>query len=255
MSVVHITGLADEVERDHLQSICRPYGAIVQIRLGRGVPKEGFVEFKDPKSAANLVAELNGQEMCGYTIKTELCKPRTDTCGRQRSSRSGLNRDTIKLSNPFRGPRREFDDGRRSPNYRRVDASKDRISTKRDRSESRARVVDQRSTYQSRYRSKRDEDFRRRGLMRNDRSKTSRHHYNWRSTNHLHEDKERNMNKYGRFTRRDRSESPRRQYSSVVVQPTKRRRIDSTGSSYGTTLSQHSSVSKLGMTPDGGDWD
>ncbi|CAD7092328.1 unnamed protein product [Hermetia illucens] len=252
MSVVHITGLVDEVEREDLQSICRPYGAVVQIRLGRGVPKEAFVEFKDPKSAANIVAELNGQEMCGYTIKTELYNPRTDNYGRQRSSRSGWSRDTIKHSSSFRGPRREFDNGRRSPNYRRVDAGKDRIATKRDRSESRARVVDQRNSYRSRYPSKRDEDFRRRGLMRNDRCKTSRHHDNWRSRYHL--DKERNMNKYGRFTSRDRSESPPRKYHSVIVQPAKLRRVDSTGSSYSTKSSQHSSVSGRGVTPNSGSW-
>ncbi|CAD7092362.1 unnamed protein product [Hermetia illucens] len=255
MSVVHITGLVDEVEREDLQSICRPYGAIVQIRLGRGVPKEAFVEFKDPKSAANIIAELNGQELCGYTIKTELYKPRTDNCGRQRSSRSCWSRDTIKHSNPFRGPRREFDNGRISPNYRRVDASKDRIARKRGRSELRARAVDQRNSYRSRYPSKRDEDFRRRGLMRNDRSKTSRHHDNWRSRNHLVEDKERNMNKYGRFTSRDRSESPIRKYRSAIVQPAKRRRIDSTGSSYSTMSSQYSSGSGRGVTPDSGNWD
>ncbi|CAD7092297.1 unnamed protein product [Hermetia illucens] len=254
MSVVHITGLVDEVEREDLQNICRPYGTVVQIRLGRGVPKEAFVEFKDPQSAANIVAELNGLEMCGYTIKTELYKS-TENCGRQRSSRTGWSTDTIKLSNPFRGPRREVDNGRRSPNCRRLNASKDRIATKRDRSESRARVVDQHSSYRSRYPPKRGEDFRRIGLLRNDRSKTSRHHDNWRSRNHLDEDKERNMNKYGRFTRRDRSESPPQKYRSVIVQPAKRRRVDSSGSSYCTTSSRHSSVSGRGVTPNNGNWD
>ncbi|XP_037922850.1 probable splicing factor, arginine/serine-rich 6 [Hermetia illucens] len=289
-NVVHITGLVNEFEMEDLEGICRLYGAVEQIRLGRGVPKEAFVEFKDPQSAANLAGALNGQEMCGDTIKTELyvnynnecdsfrsrkyrkretlstrrdtSESRTKDCGRQRSFRmydtNGGSRDANKHSNPFRGRRREVDNRGSSSNCRRVPASKDQIALKRDRSESRARVVNQRISYGGRYHSKRDGGFR-----RNDRSKTSRYHAGRsrndlnqdKERNHLDEDKERNTDKYGRFTNRDRSESPRRKYRSVVVQPAKRRRVDSVGSSYSTTSSQHSSVISRGVTPDSGNWD
>ncbi|CAD7092341.1 unnamed protein product [Hermetia illucens] len=269
-SVVHITGLVNEIERKDLENICRPYGAVVQIRLGRGVPKEAFVEFEEPNSAANIVRELNGQEMRGIKIelyvnynnegdsfrsrkyrKRETCSSKRNA-SESRAEDYGYRKSSSKYGNPLRGPRREFNNGRRSPNCRRVDASKAPRALKRDRSESRARVVDQHTSYRSRYPSKRDEDFRRRSLMRNDSSK-SRRHDNWRSRNHLNEDEDRNINKYDRFTSRDRSESRPRKYRSV--QPAKRRRIDSTGSSYSTASSQHSSVSSRGLTPDSGNWD
>ncbi|CAD7092583.1 unnamed protein product [Hermetia illucens] len=273
-SVVHITGLVNEIERKDLENICRPYGAVVQIRLGRGVPKEAFVEFNDPNSAANIVKELNGQEMCGmkielyvnynnegdssksrkyrnreaYSTRRDASQSRTEDRGRRKSSRSVF--DSNRCSDRLRGPRREFGN---SLNCRRVDASKKQMAMKRDRSKSRAPAVDQRTSYRSRYPSKRDEDFHRRGLMRND-SKTRRYHDNRRSRNR-DETKDRNVNKYGRVTSRDRSESPCGKYRSVVTQPAKRRRVDSTGSSYSTTSSQHTSVSSRGVTPDSGNWD
>ncbi|CAD7092343.1 unnamed protein product [Hermetia illucens] len=263
-TVVHITGLVNEFERKDLENICRPYGAVVQIRFGRGVPKEAFVEFKDPISAAKIVRELNGQEMRGikfeldvnynnegdsfrsqkyrnreaYSTGRDASESRTEDYGRRKSSRS---------------PRREFDNEGRPLNYKR-DASK-QMAMKRNRSKSRDAAVAQRTSYRSRYPSKRDEDFHRRGLTRHDRSQTSRHHDNRRSRNQLDDAKDRKVSKYERFTSRDRSESPRRNYRSVIAQPAKRRRVDSTGSSYSTTSSQHSSVRSRGVTPDSGNWD
>ncbi|CAD7092344.1 unnamed protein product [Hermetia illucens] len=277
-SVVHITGLVNEFERRDLENICRPYGAVVQIRFGRGVPKEAFVEFKEPISAANIVSELNGQEMRGikfelyvnynnegdsfrsrkyrrreaYSTRRDASESRTEDYGRRKSSRSVF--DSNGCSDRLGSPRREFDNEERSLNYKRVGASKTQMAMKRDRSKSRDLSVDQRTSYRSRYPSKRDEDFHRRGLMPHDRSKTSRYHDNGRSRNQLDDAKDRNVNKYGRISR-DRSESPRRKYSSVIAQPAKRRRVDSTGSSYSTTSSQHSSVRSRGVTPNSGNWD
>ncbi|CAD7087630.1 unnamed protein product [Hermetia illucens] len=238
-----------------------------------------FVEFKDPISAANIVRELNGQDMRAikielyvnnnnegdsfrsrkyrnseaYSTRRDASESRTEDYGRRKSSRSVF--DSNGCSDRSGSPRLEFDNEGRSLNYKRVDASKKQMAMKRDRSKSRDPAVDQRTSYRSRYPTKRDEDFHRRGLMRRDRSKTSRYHDNWRSRNQLDDAKDRNVNKYGRFTSRDRSESPRRKYRSVIVQPAKRRRVDSTGSSYSTTCSQHSSVSSRGVTPDSGNWD
>ncbi|XP_063786185.1 serine/arginine-rich splicing factor 3-like isoform X1 [Pseudophryne corroboree] len=138
---VYVGNLGNNGNKTELERSFGHYGPLRSVWVARNPPGFAFVEFEDPRDAADAVRELDGRTLCGCRVRVEL------SSGEKRSRNRGP---------PPSWNRRPRDDySRRSPPPRRRSLSRDR---RRERSLSRERIPKpSRSFSRSRSRSKSNE--------------------------------------------------------------------------------------------------
>ena len=78
-----IGGLADEVNEAFLRSVLIPFGELTEVSLPIDGASQrhrgfGFATFEDAVDAAAAIANLDGAELVGRTLKVNASKPRAD---------------------------------------------------------------------------------------------------------------------------------------------------------------------------------
>ncbi|XP_063786910.1 serine/arginine-rich splicing factor 3-like isoform X3 [Pseudophryne corroboree] len=120
---VYVGNLGNNGNKTELERSFGYYGPLRSVWVARNPPGFAFVEFEDPRDAADAVRELDGRTLCGCRVSVELSN------GEKRSRNRGP---------PPSWNRRPRDDyRRRSPPPRRRSLSRDR---RRERSVSRERI-------------------------------------------------------------------------------------------------------------------
>ncbi|KAJ7400007.1 Serine/arginine-rich splicing factor 3 [Pitangus sulphuratus] len=119
---VYVGNLGNNGNKTELERAFGYYGPLRSVWVARNPPGFAFVEFEDPRDAADAVRELDGRTLCGCRVRVELSN------GEKRSRNRG--------PPPSWGRRPRDDYRRRSPPPRRRSLSRDR---RRERSLSRER--------------------------------------------------------------------------------------------------------------------
>ncbi|XP_034537707.1 serine/arginine-rich splicing factor 3a [Notolabrus celidotus] len=120
---VYVGNLGNHGNKTELERSFGYYGPLRSVWVARNPPGFAFVEFEDPRDAADAVRELDGRTLCGSQVRVEL------STGEKRSRNRGI---------PQTWNRRPRDNlRRRSPQVRR--RSPRRRSTSRSRSRSLSR--------------------------------------------------------------------------------------------------------------------
>ncbi|XP_051780484.1 serine/arginine-rich splicing factor 3 isoform X2 [Erpetoichthys calabaricus] len=119
---VYVGNLGNNGNKTELEHSFGYYGPLRSVWVARNPPGFAFVEFEDPRDAADAVRELDGRTLCGCRVRVELSN------GAKRTRNRGP---------PPSWSRRPRDDyRRRSPPHRHRSLSRDR---RRERSLSRER--------------------------------------------------------------------------------------------------------------------
>ncbi|XP_074120703.1 serine/arginine-rich splicing factor 3-like [Sminthopsis crassicaudata] len=121
---VYVGNLGYNGDKTELEIAFGYYGPLRSVWVARNPPGFAFVEFEDPRNAADAVRELNGRTLCGCRVRVEL------STGEKRSRN---------LRPPPSWGRRPWDDYRRSPPPRRRSPRRRSFSRSRSRSLSRDR--------------------------------------------------------------------------------------------------------------------
>ncbi|XP_051568581.1 serine/arginine-rich splicing factor 3a [Myxocyprinus asiaticus] len=120
---IYVGNLGNSGNKNELERAFGYYGPLRSVWVARNPPGFAFVEFEDPRDAADAVRELDGRTVCGCRVRVEM------SSGEKRSR--------------YRGPppswnRRPRDDyRRRSPPPRRRSPRRQSFSRSRSRSLSR----------------------------------------------------------------------------------------------------------------------
>ncbi|XP_069095083.1 serine/arginine-rich splicing factor 3 [Lissotriton helveticus] len=125
---VYVGNLGNNGNKTELERAFGYYGPLRSVWVARNPPGFAFVEFEDPRDAADAVRELDGRTLCGCRVRVELSN------GEKRSRNRGP-------PPSWGGGRRPRDDyrGRRSPPPRRRSPRRRSFSRSRSRSLSRDR--------------------------------------------------------------------------------------------------------------------
>ncbi|XP_064328374.1 serine/arginine-rich splicing factor 3 isoform X1 [Phalacrocorax carbo] len=118
---VYVGNLGNNGNKTELERAFGYYGPLRSVWVARNPPGFAFVEFEDPRDAADAVRELDGRTLCGCRVRVELSN------GEKRSRNRG--------PPPSWGRRPRDDYRRRSPPPRR------RSPRRRSFSRSRSRYV------------------------------------------------------------------------------------------------------------------
>uniref|UniRef100_A0A8C6BYJ4 Serine/arginine-rich splicing factor 3 n=1 Tax=Monodon monoceros TaxID=40151 RepID=A0A8C6BYJ4_MONMO len=118
---VYVGNLGNNGNKTELERVFGYYGPLRSVWVARNPPGFAFVEFEDPRDAADAVRELDGRTLCGCRVRVELSN------GGKRSRNRG--------PPPSWGRRPRDDYQRRSPPPRR------RSPRRRSFSRSRSRIV------------------------------------------------------------------------------------------------------------------
>ncbi|CAH2220763.1 serine arginine-rich splicing factor 3 [Pelobates cultripes] len=122
---VYVGNLGNNGNKTELERAFGYYGPLRSVWVARNPPGFAFVEFEDPRDAADAVRELDGRTLCGCRVRVELSN------GEKRSRNRGP---------PPSWNRRPRDDyRRRSPPARRRSPRRRSFSRSRSRSLSRER--------------------------------------------------------------------------------------------------------------------
>ncbi|XP_063786909.1 serine/arginine-rich splicing factor 3-like isoform X2 [Pseudophryne corroboree] len=122
---VYVGNLGNNGNKTELERSFGYYGPLRSVWVARNPPGFAFVEFEDPRDAADAVRELDGRTLCGCRVSVELSN------GEKRSRNRGP---------PPSWNRRPRDDyRRRSPPPRRRSPRRRSVSRSRSRSLSRDR--------------------------------------------------------------------------------------------------------------------
>ncbi|XP_018602420.1 serine/arginine-rich splicing factor 3-like isoform X1 [Scleropages formosus] len=126
---VYVGNLGNNGNKTELERAFGYYGPLRSVWVARSPPGFAFVEFEDPRDAADAVRELDGRTLCGCRVRVELSN------GEKRSRNRGP---------PPSWSRRPRDDycRRRSPPPRRRSPRRRSFSRSRSRSLSRDRRRD-----------------------------------------------------------------------------------------------------------------
>ena len=122
---VYVGNLGNNGNKTELEWAFGYYGPLRSVWVARNPPGFAFVEFEDPRDAADAVRELDGRTLCGCRVRVELSN------GEKRSRNRGLP--------PSWGRRPRDDDRRRSPPPRCRSPRRKSFSRSRSRSLSRDR--------------------------------------------------------------------------------------------------------------------
>uniref|UniRef100_A0A3P9J1N2 Serine/arginine-rich splicing factor 3 n=1 Tax=Oryzias latipes TaxID=8090 RepID=A0A3P9J1N2_ORYLA len=122
---VYVGNLGNNGNKTELERAFGYYGPLRTVWVARNPPGFAFVEFEDPRDAADAVRELDGRTMCGCRVRVEL------STGEKRSRSRGP------PPSWSRRPRDEL--RRRSPPVRRRSPRRRSLSRSRSRSLSRDR--------------------------------------------------------------------------------------------------------------------
>ncbi|XP_043932560.1 serine/arginine-rich splicing factor 3 [Protopterus annectens] len=127
---VYVGNLGNNGNKTDLERAFGYYGPLRSVWVARNPPGFAFVEFEDPRDAADAVRELDGRTLCGCRVRVELSN------GEKRSRNRGPPMS-------WGGSRRPRDDyRRRSPPPRRRSPRRRSFSRSRSRSVSRDRRRD-----------------------------------------------------------------------------------------------------------------
>ncbi|KAK6470581.1 serine/arginine-rich splicing factor 3 isoform X1 [Huso huso] len=122
---VYVGNLGNNGNKTELERSFGYYGPLRSVWVARNPPGFAFVEFEDPRDAADAVRELDGRTLCGCRVRVELSN------GEKRTRNRGP---------PPSWSRRPRDDNRRrSPPARRRSPRRRSFSRSRSRSLSRDR--------------------------------------------------------------------------------------------------------------------
>ncbi|XP_061479159.1 serine/arginine-rich splicing factor 3-like isoform X2 [Rhineura floridana] len=122
---VYVGNFGNNGNKTELERAFGYYGPLRSVWVARNPPGFAFVEFEDPRDAADAVRELDGRTLCGCRVRVELSN------GEKRSRNRGP---------PSSWGRRPRDDyRRRSPPPRRRSPRRRSFSHSRSRSLSRDR--------------------------------------------------------------------------------------------------------------------
>lgn len=102
---VYVGNLGNNGNKTELERAFGYYGPLRSVWVARNPPGFAFVEFEDPRDAADAVRELDGRTLCGCRVRVELSN------GEKRSRNRG--------PPPSWGRRPRDDYRRRSPPPRR----------------------------------------------------------------------------------------------------------------------------------------
>ena len=122
---VYVGNLGNNGNKTELERAFGYYGPLRSVWVARNPPGFAFVEFEDPRDAADAVRELDGRTLCGCRVRVELSN------GEKRSRNRG--------PPPSWGRRPRDDYRRRSPPPRRRSPRRRSFSRSRSRSLSRDR--------------------------------------------------------------------------------------------------------------------
>uniref|UniRef100_UPI00398F3A5D serine/arginine-rich splicing factor 3-like isoform X1 n=1 Tax=Pristiophorus japonicus TaxID=55135 RepID=UPI00398F3A5D len=124
---VYVGDLGTNGNKTELERSFTYYGPLRNVWVARNPPGFAFVEFEDPRDAADAVRELDGRTLCGVRVRVELS--------------SGERRKRYRGPPPPWTRRPRYDEYRhRSPQRRRYSSrSRSRENRRRERSISRDR--------------------------------------------------------------------------------------------------------------------
>uniref|UniRef100_A0ABI7WTN3 RRM domain-containing protein n=1 Tax=Felis catus TaxID=9685 RepID=A0ABI7WTN3_FELCA len=69
---VYVGNLGNNGNKTELERAFGYYGPLRSVWVARNPPGFAFVEFEDPRDAADAVRELNGRTLCGCRVRVEL---------------------------------------------------------------------------------------------------------------------------------------------------------------------------------------
>ncbi|KAM7327690.1 hypothetical protein ACRRTK_014057 [Alexandromys fortis] len=71
---VYVGNLGNNGNKTELERAFGYYGPLRSVWVARNPPGFAFVEFEDPRNAADAVRELDGRTICGCRVRVELSK-------------------------------------------------------------------------------------------------------------------------------------------------------------------------------------
>lgn len=83
---VYVGGLTRNASKEEIEKEFSRYGKLTNIFVARNPPGFAFVEFDDPRDAADAVKALDGRMICGVRARVELSH------GKSRKPRRGRSR-------------------------------------------------------------------------------------------------------------------------------------------------------------------
>uniref|UniRef100_G1QC37 RRM domain-containing protein n=1 Tax=Myotis lucifugus TaxID=59463 RepID=G1QC37_MYOLU len=107
---VYVGNLGDNGDETELERAFGYYGPLKSVWVARKPPGFAFVEFEDPRDAADAVRELDGRTLCGCRVRVELSngERRSRNRGPPPSWDRGPRDDYRRRSPPPRRRRRSF---------------------------------------------------------------------------------------------------------------------------------------------------
>ncbi|EKX73055.1 RNA recognition motif domain containing protein [Theileria equi strain WA] len=71
---LYVGNLNEDTTTDQIDSLFSRFGILTNVWVARRPPGFAFVTFEDPRDASDAIAELNGREFQGTTLRVEYCK-------------------------------------------------------------------------------------------------------------------------------------------------------------------------------------
>lgn len=70
---VYVGGLRSDANKYDIEDAFSEFGKVVNVWVAQRPPGFGFVLFEDPRDAKDAVKALDGEKICGYRVKVEMC--------------------------------------------------------------------------------------------------------------------------------------------------------------------------------------
>ncbi|KAL1764577.1 serine/arginine-rich splicing factor 3 isoform X2 [Sigmodon hispidus] len=105
---VYVGNLGNNGNKTELERAFGYYGSLQNVWVARNPPDFAFVEFEDPRDAADAVRKLDGRTLCGCRVRMNCRMVRSRNCGRHPSWGHRPRDDYLRRNPPpwRRSPRR-----------------------------------------------------------------------------------------------------------------------------------------------------
>lgn len=89
---IFVGGISESIQKEDLETVFSKYGRLTNVWVAQNPPGFAFVDFDDNQNASDAVAQMDGQELNGMTLKVAPYRGRRNNRGRGgfRGSRGGF---------------------------------------------------------------------------------------------------------------------------------------------------------------------
>ncbi|XP_028968585.1 serine/arginine-rich splicing factor 1 [Galendromus occidentalis] len=79
---IFVGGINESIQKEDLESVFSKYGRLTNVWVAQNPPGFAFVDFDDNQNASDAVAQMDGQELNGMTLKVAPYRGRRNNRGR-----------------------------------------------------------------------------------------------------------------------------------------------------------------------------